>query len=166
MTSHLTDTEDLVKRLRARVSQLYDTAMKKTAGEVLSAVAAIETLTKERDEAQEARRREHVLHVENVSSLTAENERLKAQQAGWINAGHSQGLKIATLSEQLAEARKALEEVVGCFEAARVEGLNDRLAELADNDVGSLHDLYARRLSFAEMAALAALPPETTGEKR
>jgi len=47
-------------------------------------------------------------------------------------------------------------EVIGCFDAAITEGLNDRIGELS-RDVGSLNDLVTRRLLFAYDAAVSAL---------
>jgi hypothetical protein len=169
MTSHLTDTEDLPKRLREHVEGRGGPSHNGAWQMMLDAADAIETLTKERDEARaESWERTQAALAEHakVSSLTAENERLKGDAGSLEGAAEFWKHNHDEKAQQLAEARKALEEVVGCFEAARVEGLNERLAELSDNDVGSLHDLYVRRLSFAETAALAALPPETTGEKR
>jgi len=53
--------------------------------------------------------------------------------------------------------RAALEEVIGCFEAAGAEGLIERLSELPDVSAGSLHDLFFRRILHAEHAARRAV---------
>ena len=58
---------------------------------------------------------------------------------------------------QVARLRAALEIVVGCFDAAVIEGLYDRMAEQDNQDLGSLHDLIARRILHAEPVARAAL---------
>lgn len=47
-------------------------------------------------------------------------------------------------------------EVIGCFDAAIAEGLNERIGEL-EREVGSLNDLVTRRLLFAYDAAKAQL---------
>ncbi len=60
----------------------------------------------------------------------------------------------------ITKLRAALEEVVGCFDAAFAEGLSERLAELP-TETGSLADLVNRRLMFALFTARAALEPKT-----
>jgi len=57
----------------------------------------------------------------------------------------------------LDRLREALEEVIGCFEAAGAEGLIERLSELPDVSAGSLHDLFFRRILHAEHAARRAV---------
>jgi len=58
---------------------------------------------------------------------------------------------------QVARLRGALEIIVGCFDAAVIEGLYDRMAEQDNQDPGSLHGLIARRILHAEPVARAAL---------
>lgn len=67
-----------------------------------------------------------------------------------------------------AEAiRKEVAEVLGCFEAAEAEGLQERLAEADDFEPGSLAGLVRRRLLPAHDAAarLAALLPPAQEER-
>ena len=58
---------------------------------------------------------------------------------------------------QVARLREALVEVCGCFEAARVEGLDRCLGEEDFYAPGSLVDLVSRRLMVADQAARTAL---------
>lgn len=59
---------------------------------------------------------------------------------------------------------EALEEVVGCFNAAYTEGLIERMAEQENTDAGSLHDLVSRRIMYALTAAQSALAAYSTRE--
>ena len=65
-----------------------------------------------------------------------------------------------TINEQAAlleKCRASAENIVRCFEAARAEGLDERLAEQPNDGIGTLNDLITRRLSFAEAFAIEAL---------
>ena len=65
-----------------------------------------------------------------------------------------------TITEQAAlieKCRASAENIVRCFEAARAEGLDERLAEQPNDGLGTLSDLITRRLSFAEAFAIEAL---------
>lgn len=64
--------------------------------------------------------------------------------------------RIAELEERAERAERALREVDGCFEAAYIEGLADRLSE-SPQGLGSLPDLIVRRLLPARDAAVSAL---------
>lgn len=68
---------------------------------------------------------------------------------------------VERLKAEIARKDAALTEVVGCFDAAYVEGLQEQLAE-HEPEVGSLRDLVERRLLFAHNAARAALQPTET----
>ncbi len=63
--------------------------------------------------------------------------------------------------EVVKAAKAALAEVKGCFEAAQVEGLAERLAEVDSPDPGSLAELVTNRLLYSvaptesAMAAIA-----------
>lgn len=65
--------------------------------------------------------------------------------------------RLAAALAQVARLRGALEIIVGCFDAAVIEGLYDRMAEQDNQDPGSLHGLIARRILHAEPVARAAL---------
>lgn len=64
--------------------------------------------------------------------------------------------KITVLEAQLAEANKALDEIIGCFDAACAEGLQERLNDETERDIGTLHDLITRRILYAYYAARCA----------
>jgi hypothetical protein len=72
-----------------------------------------------------------------------------------LAAAPSPGASV-TASPADGDVIDALRDIDGCFEAAYVEGLADRLAE-ADKDVGSLADLVTRRLLPAREVVCAAL---------
>lgn len=56
---------------------------------------------------------------------------------------------IAALQETVRAYEDALDEVQGCFAAAYIEGLADRMAEQDNKDPGSLTDLIQRRVLYA-----------------
>jgi hypothetical protein len=70
--------------------------------------------------------------------------------------------EVEAAREALKAAKAALAEVKGCFEAAQVEGLTERLAEADSNGPGSLAELVANRLMYSiaptdeAIAAIAA----------
>lgn len=70
--------------------------------------------------------------------------------------------KIKNLTDKLTVARSALKDIDGCFIAAYVEGLSERMAELENVDSGSIHDLLQRRILPAWHTATAALAPNDT----
>jgi hypothetical protein len=131
MTSHLTDTEDLPKRLRSSTERMAASASVPMdlwdlhSNACLAAADAIETLTKEcADRAAVADQLQgRALAAEaQVSSLTAENERLKGMMEAIGRKARSNG-------------NRTFDDVI--------------------RDMGEIDDLCR-----------AALPPETTGEKR
>jgi hypothetical protein len=174
----LTDTEDLVERLRAAASVLDMLGYVSDALTVLGTIDAIETLTKERDEALQelvswtgmANVAKHIARLKaaeaQVSTLTAEIERLglvetiefdadDGRVSKWIN------VRAEAAEQQLAEARKALE---GARAAGWAKGLEDAAAIL-DRGYDVFEDENARDaclVASKEVRALAALPPETT----
>lgn len=64
---------------------------------------------------------------------------------------------VPDLVREVERLRKALTNVAGCFDAAFIEGLSDRLAEQDDQSAGTLVDLVKRRLLFANDFARNAL---------
>lgn len=60
--------------------------------------------------------------------------------------------KIQFLLSELARARDSLTQVIGCFEAARAEGLVEQLSAF-EAEPGNLVDLIKRRLAYAEIYA-------------
>ncbi len=65
--------------------------------------------------------------------------------------------------EQVRVLTEALREVQGCFQAAYVEGLQERLGAEEDNDTGSLRDLIERRILYAYPAVNDALEKLSQG---
>jgi len=68
---------------------------------------------------------------------------------------YSWGLEIQTLRAALEAPDLAevvlteLQNARGCFDAANIEGLYDKLAEQTDTEAGSLYGLVTRRLLYA-----------------
>ena len=70
-----------------------------------------------------------------------------------MTLAHSCGLNAGVMATEtrtesglVKELVDALEEVVGCFDAAYTEGLLERLSDENNRDIGSLYDLITRRL--------------------
>jgi hypothetical protein len=60
------------------------------------------------------------------------------------------------VAECLLVAVEGLEYVISCYDAARFEGLNERLQE-SEYGVGTLRDLVERRLYYSESEAMEKL---------
>jgi len=60
------------------------------------------------------------------------------------------------MAEGLLVAVEGLEYVISCYDAARFEGLNERLQE-SEYGVGTLRDLVERRLYYSESEAMEKL---------
>jgi hypothetical protein len=95
-----------------------------------------------------------------MNIYTSETEYLKTEVQRLSALVRAQQITIDKLEQALAapvqEPVSLANEVIGCFNAAMVEGLQEALAETTDE---RLKDLVERRLMYALYAAQEATPP-------